>query len=1622
MKRLILLLILAFTITSFGLEAKDGKNNGDEVLRKSEFLDLTQPGNTSFPRPFNELNNPNTQGAISTGYYFVDSESDAGDEWRPSPEIVDTTVDPTTWFRILSGPRQAKVDNSYREFWEQNPDEGLRFFRNPALPDNPGPGRNFFLDLSNSDCFDCHTDSTDDAIAGPIPIKFPFYFNGLRFDSFYVGTNGIVVLSNRRYHYDNEGNRVVPAGSEMGAYDPMSNDWFARGRNMSAYNQGLTDPTDDNYGYRYSVCGGNPEGSRYGGIRTRPASNPNSNNLGRLGNFAQVIAPFWADMHLSQYNAVDNEIDDHGKVYYKRDRVGNELIIYFINVAPARTKYNHIGQGYNAPMNRRLGHQNYTSSSAQVKLDRRDSSVTITYESFIGNVVISGRGYDAKLIFRASTTSGVRGFARHINYGQGGGTQTPWAYYYEQMTHYHNCLISTAVSYPSNYLSIKFKQWKNTLRVVDIQYRIRSKDPDANLDFDPDGCRDCLIKDPRNYELLAGHERLGAIQPVALIQNISNNIQGPNGINFQPQEMNFRARFLIKNQATERIVYNRFVPIDSLCLSLPDSLSHMCKGNPNISVRYVKVSKDKSGNYEAEEHSPILPNNYNGIPPYGFVQVMFPPFEPNEFLPNHIGRLQAFVIAEPQDPQTGRGFGDEWPFDDTTSVQLFSMNRLDEFKDDVTHYHIIGNNPMPSTLKWVNIEATIASGDDVSHHPLPPRGEFPATNNLDFQLSKNEIDFTNFRLRSPVIEMNRKFLSGLDMSSGQSDYAGDEIRSFPINLLRGEPAYKAVLSVSFQRTAKQRDWPRGWSDNMLVGIEPRPFINGDDLSWMGRKWKGGNYNWGSTASYYPDEIRVELMAPSPDGIHYITNVEEDRWNIHPRRGGLKPITGEPAYRLYGSNGHFTGFLESDPDSSLEQSNWNDRQGGFRGDAYDEGIDYEFQKAYVAIPDTFINAQNQGAKNFRFRIRVYASNDKKCLTCIPDDDDQFYVDNVKILRKSEITDIEVSKVSIRWPYTVAPASQAEKIPVSVKLSNNTSVMAPQYWVKVKIFKGGGDDIPPAWEAIYCETKSVPFHSEREDEIIDMPKWNARDHGPGEYKIVANIIIEGGDLEPFNDTTYTDVELQFGDVFAYDPVQNPRNNVEDNQFTGVLGRGLTLYGAAFGGVGNIRRINYGSYTTEHAAGARAGSGSGQIAAKFKLVRADTIKGFQAFYGRLSASPDNISLAIYTDRNDFVPNQIVPGSLIYKLRGYDDERDTLAYDEYVTHLLDDPVILPAGTYWVVVAQLGHDGIELGASKTRMGMRTTNCYVQPIITQTKTIGQSGFHLMIEKNFRKRINIGQEYRLINDNFFAVENTRGSNEWMAFMPTVGNPAYAHLDHFGAVDNGATVTLSRGGWIPMLRPYLGEKPSGEKIGEYDPCPEDIPVELTSFDGVMSRGRIDLMWETASETNNYGFYVERRVATDDPNAEWNKITMVKSKAGENGNSNATLSYTYKDYDVTPNTTYQYRLRQLDIDGTEACECSDIISVTYDQAYALDLKQNSPNPFSDFTNIKFTVPERQHVKVEVLDIYGNVVYTVVDDQLSAGTHDTFNWKGIDQSGKKVANGTYICRLTAGDKVRTNKMTITR
>ncbi len=88
---------------------------------------------------------------------------------------------------------------------------------------------------------------------------------------------------------------------------------------------------------------------------------------------------------------------------------------------------------------------------------------------------------------------------------------------------------------------------------------------------------------------------------------------------------------------------------------------------------------------------------------------------------------------------------------------------------------------------------------------------------------------------------------------------------------------------------------------------------------------------------------------------------------------------------------------------------------------------------------------------------------------------------------------------------------------------------------------------------------------------------------------------------------------------------------------------------------------------------------------------------------------------------------------------------------------------------------------------------------------------------------------------------------------------------------------------------------------------------------------------------------------------------------------------------------------------------------------LTANFPNPFNPSTTISFELPKTGHVKLEVFNVNGALITTLVDEVRESGRHDVL-WNGKDAKGVSVASGIYFYRLKAGAEVVTKKMMLLR
>jgi hypothetical protein len=185
-----------------------------------------------------------------------------------------------------------------------------------------------------------------------------------------------------------------------------------------------------------------------------------------------------------------------------------------------------------------------------------------------------------------------------------------------------------------------------------------------------------------------------------------------------------------------------------------------------------------------------------------------------------------------------------------------------------------------------------------------------------------------------------------------------------------------------------------------------------------------------------------------------------------------------------------------------------------------------------------------------------------------------------------------------------------------------------------------------------------------------------------------------------------------------------------------------------------------------------------------------------------------------------------------------------------------------------------------------------------------------------------------------------------------------------------------------------------VSYLEKCGGPLPIQLSHF--AYHDGRLE--WTTVSETNNFGFFVEKD-RRDIPGAFING----------NGTTLEAHHYSYK-----PVGDGYYRLRQVDLDG--AVHFSQEIEVIVDGRDAMpavfQLSQNWPNPFNPSTAIRFALPVASNVKLTVFNSLGEKVAILANGPYGPGYHD------VTFDGTGAASGVYFYRIQVGSFVQTRRL----
>jgi hypothetical protein len=237
---------------------------------------------------------------------------------------------------------------------------------------------------------------------------------------------------------------------------------------------------------------------------------------------------------------------------------------------------------------------------------------------------------------------------------------------------------------------------------------------------------------------------------------------------------------------------------------------------------------------------------------------------------------------------------------------------------------------------------------------------------------------------------------------------------------------------------------------------------------------------------------------------------------------------------------------------------------------------------------------------------------------------------------------------------------------------------------------------------------------------------------------------------------------------------------------------------------------------------------------------------------------------------------------------------------------------------------------------------------------------------------------------------------------------------GDINDGSAFTLDGGNTWTLIDnkanflPHFYSATSGWsveypslRIDKYIGPPIPLPVELTSFTAQAENQKVILRWTTATELNNNGFEIQRRVAESD----FATVGFVKGQ----GTTTNTKEYSYIDQDLVDGK-YFYRLKQVDYNGTY--EYSDVIEVDVRSLNDYALEQNFPNPFNPITTIGYVLREKANAKLILLNAIGEEVAVLFNEEQEKGYHK------VDFNAGTLASGVYFYQLKAGDFTHTRKM----
>lgn len=283
----------------------------------------------------------------------------------------------------------------------------------------------------------------------------------------------------------------------------------------------------------------------------------------------------------------------------------------------------------------------------------------------------------------------------------------------------------------------------------------------------------------------------------------------------------------------------------------------------------------------------------------------------------------------------------------------------------------------------------------------------------------------------------------------------------------------------------------------------------------------------------------------------------------------------------------------------------------------------------------------------------------------------------------------------------------------------------------------------------------------------------------------------------------------------------------------------------------------------------------------------------------------------------------------------------------------------------------------------------------------------------------GRTFQLYQQNYQALQSLGLFHLWIThILPAIPSEQYystlsknwvslavIQFDLVSTTQNAALV------WSSNPITYWLEKNNILSVNnfQYNNLSFPLPVEISSFTAIPMFNRVNVQWGTSSETNCYGFELQK--ALDIP-AAYKVVTFIP------GQGTTTIGHQYSYIDTSPSGTWYYRLMQIDLDGKRNPTAPILVSVTGKGSVMVkeySLEQNYPNPFNAATAIVFSIPKPGMVNLKAHDLLGHEI-PIINEKLDAGKHIRYFFSD------KISSGMYLYTLEYANTTITKKMVLTK